>query len=181
MVLVKTLIFIQKSNKHPQFDSDEGIKRRGLLEILTNRFLNEDDYNMLENKNGFFKRDKDLNNKFIESDEYKMAFINLILPYAVSYYQHGLIINDDVKKNFKNLCSENDMMSDFLSNNYITTYNDEDRVYKLDILAKYNSYYNTKCKFTDIISDIKRLLKYDRDKRIDGKKRDNYGYQTNRR
>lgn len=41
------------SNKDPIFESDEGFRRRGLLEILTNKFLEKTDYDKVKNKKEF--------------------------------------------------------------------------------------------------------------------------------
>lgn len=65
------------SNYDPNFKTDEGMKRRGFMSILTNKFVNEDSY---INKNGIYLLDNNFIDNF-DNINYKLAFIHLLLPY----------------------------------------------------------------------------------------------------
>ena len=59
------------SNFDPIFESDEGIKRRGLSLLFTNRFVDPNDYK--EGTKGIYKRNKNLLEEF--SNPIKTKFI----------------------------------------------------------------------------------------------------------
>lgn len=156
------------SNKDPVFDTDEGIARRGILEILKNRFYDKDKYDSIIDKSGIYIKDNSLDKKFL-CEPYAMAFISILLPYAKKYYEESLHIPKKIEKEFLNLCEDNDLMKLFIDKFYEQTGNDDDRVHKDDLVELYNYHYNTKHKWNYLMSDVKRLLTYDRVKRTDGK------------
>jgi hypothetical protein len=157
------------SNKDPKFDNDEGIKRRGLMEILTNKFVEKEEYDKNKDKSGYYIRDNELEKKF-EREEYKMAFINILIPYAKKYYEEGLKYPNIIRKTFGDLCDENDDMKVFIENYYEITNNENDKIHKDDFLETYNIHNKTKKKWNDIMSDVKRILTYKRDFQINGRK-----------
>src|SRR5690349_17947809 len=97
------------SNNDPLFNADEGMRRRGLLVELTNRFVDKATFDAAKAKKGLFVKQENLLEKFSD-DNYKHAFISLILPYCQRYYKQGLVVPAVVKKNFDALCAENDDM-----------------------------------------------------------------------
>ena len=156
------------SNKDPIFDCDQGVLRRGLLEILTNKFVEAPDYD--KSKKGLYIRDKNLENKFKYNDIYKLAFIKLLIPYAKKYYDMGLDMTNvpDLKNGFKNLCDDNDQMKMFIEEYFDVTSSDEDRIHRDNFVQIYNNHYNTKHRWNYLMSDVKRILVYDRQKRVNG-------------
>jgi phage/plasmid-associated DNA primase len=158
------------SNNDPVFDNDEGIRRRGLLEILTNKFIDEADYDKLDNKKGTYVVDRNLINELKENDAYKIEFFNLLLPYAIKYYKDGLIIPKIVKDGFDNLCIDNDQMAQFIDANFEQTNHNNDKVSKEEFLKLYNVHYNTKLRWNVLMSDVKRLLTYDRNRYVNGQR-----------
>lgn len=157
------------SNKDPKFDTDEGVRRRGLLEKFNNKFLDKKDYMKRKNEKGIYEKDNQLDEKF-NKEEYKMGFVNLLIPYGEKYYESGLYIPDSIKENFNELCDDNDPIYEFLTERYEITKDENDKIHKDDFLSKYNEYYKSKCTFNQISSDIKRYLTYDREKRMDKKR-----------
>jgi phage/plasmid-associated DNA primase len=158
------------SNKDPNFESDEGMKRRGLLVTLTNRFLDKREYDSLQDKTGVYLRDTKLDSKFEYNDDYKMAFISILIPYAKKYYDTDeLYTTVDVKEGFINLCNDNDMMKTFIEDYIIITNNQEDKMHRDKFTEYYNAAYNTRYKWSSLMSDVKRYLTYNRQIRSDNK------------
>lgn len=149
-IIVQGKLYIT-SNNDPRFITDNGIIRRGLEEVLTNKFLKEEDYEKEKNKKGIYKRDQDFDNKFMNNNNYKMEFIRILLPHAKQYYEKGLIIPQKIKKNFKELCEENDLMKTFVDNNFEITNDTSDRIHKDDFVEIYNEINKTKLNWTHII------------------------------
>ncbi|ARF10103.1 DNA primase [Indivirus ILV1] len=158
------------SNNDPRFITDSGVLRRGIEIILKNRFLSEDDYNESKNKKGIYKKDPNFDEKFQLNNEYKMEFIRILLPYAKKYYdEKKLTIPNNIKKNFKELCDENDAMKTFIDKYYEQTNNDDDRIHKNDFVDLYNQDNKTKLSWAHLMSDAKRLgLIYKNDGRVKG-------------
>jgi hypothetical protein len=157
-------------NKDMNFDTDEGMKRRGIVANLTNKFIDKYDYDKLNDKRGNYIKDTKLMNNFETNNEYKMAFIHLLLPYAKKYYAGEFSVPKSLTEKFKELCDDNDCMKTFITETFDITGNDTDRIYKDDFLMMYNAHYNTKHNWPFLLSDVKRLLTYDRHKRAGGNK-----------
>lgn len=152
------------SNHNPKFSTDAGMKRRGLMMTLTNKFVEKDDYNPSEK--GTYVKDKRLLDMF-QTDECKLAFFSLLLEYSKKFYAKELSIPKSVKDQFSDLCHENDKMTDFIDCKVEITNNDKDRIYKDEFLMLYNLHYKVNCNWATILSDVKRCgLKYDREKHI---------------
>jgi hypothetical protein len=156
-------------NNDPLFNADEGIKRRGLLVELTNRFVDKEAHDKANSKKGLFIKDDTLIEKF-KDDNYKRAFIALLLPYCRQYYTQGLSVPAAVKKNFDSLCAENDDMSTFIEEFIDITDNDDDRIHKDEFLSAWNSRFGTKISWAYLLSDIKRKLRCDKEKRKGNRK-----------
>lgn len=158
----------------PNFITDEGIRRRGQMQELTNKFILERDYNKLSNKTGVFVARTNLMVMF-NKPEYKNAFAHLIIQYSTQYYTQGLVVSESLSLDFSELCKENDIMSSFLDKYYTRTYKDTDRVHKDDILKSYQAFTkNTSITWINVLSDIKRItpvLVYNRQARESGGKK----------
>ncbi|AYV76838.1 MAG: DNA primase [Barrevirus sp.] len=152
------------SNKDPVFDTDEGMKRRGLLVTLTNKFYKTNKYNKNKDKKGVYLEDKTIDDKFM-TEPYAMAFISILIPYAKKYYEGKFIVPNDIEDDFENLCDENDTMKSFIETHYEITGSDADRIHKDDFVKTYNFYNGTKHTWAILMSDAKRHLTYDRCKR----------------
>lgn len=149
------------SNSDPIFDNDAGIRRRGLLSVLTNKFVTQNEYENSKNKKGYYLRDGELVDKFITSDNHKIAFFHLLLPHVIYYYKHKSIkIPKFIEEGFEDLCKENDPMAQFIEEHYIVTDDDNDRIHKNDFLQLYNDHYGTNLRWNVVISDVKRLLTF---------------------
>ena len=158
------------TNNSPVFDTDNGILRRGILIECNNKFVDKDTYDKLKHKKGIYLKDERIMDLF-DVDEYKRAFINLLIPHAVNYYKYGLQVPKKINNCFKELCEENDTMKSFIDSQFEITHNDSDRIGKDDFLLLYNEIHKCKLTFRHLLSDIKRLnIEYDRQKRWKGKK-----------
>ncbi len=156
------------SNHSPNFNTDQGLRRRGLLAEFKNEFLDSDEYEKRKKEKGIYKADVNLYKKF-ERLEYKLAFLNIILPYSKKYYEKGLIISKQIKEDFKNLCNDNDEIKTFIDDNFTRTDKSSDVVNKNEILELKNSLSKNKMTWQYILSDLKRLrLDYNKDKMKDG-------------
>ena len=152
------------SNKDPIFNTDAGFKRRGLLEILKNRFLEREDYNKNKGE-GIYLRDSALESKF-DNDVYKLTFVQILLTFAKKYYENGLNIPNIVKNEFADLCDDNDTLLTFINEMFDITNNKDDYISKDDFVFYYDNYYGINIKWKSLMSDVKRLLTYDRGKRV---------------
>ena len=158
------------SNQVIRFNTDSGLKRRGLLLELNNLFLEAKKYETYKGKKGVYKIDQELIKNFETNDLYKLSFVQLIIPYAINYYKNGLEYPERIKKAFDELCEENDVMASFIDQYYDITDDDKDFVYKDDFLELYNNHTCSRYKWDFVLSDIKRLLKYDRSLQRNGKR-----------
>ena len=153
------------TNFTPNFQTDNGMMRRGVLLNHHNRFVDEDEYQ--KGIDGLYLKDKYLLDKFNE-DKYKLSFFKLLLPYAIEYYKKGLVIPKSLTENFKELCKENDKMKDFIDFYFVKTNDDKDRIYKDEFKDMYNNHYKIKTDWINILSDLKRCnISYDRQKRAE--------------
>lgn len=163
---------ISCSNKIPTFPPDNGVIRRCSLFNLTNKFVDKEEYDKLENKKGYYIKDKELLSLFEKDDSYKLAFFHILLSYAMKWYKTKLQLNPRFKEQWKEVCDENDRMKSFIEKKYIQTGLDQDRISKEEFTEAYNTYIGNKTnklRWAFLLSDIKRLgIKYDRQKRAGG-------------
>jgi hypothetical protein len=147
------------SNNNINFDTDNGIERRGLLQELTNRFLVKNVYDeSIKNKEkGTYLLDNSLMDSFKKSD-FKLSFFQILLPYAQKYYSSGLGISEAMRKPFQELCEDNDKMKEFINDNFIITKDSKDKIHKDTFLEMYRYVSNLKnISWQNILNDIKRL------------------------
>lgn len=157
------------SNTDPKFSTDSGIKRRGRVVILQNKFLSKTDKTYKEGLKGVYLQDENFDKKFKENVKYKMEFIRILMKYAKIYYEEGLKLDDSYKSQFEELCEDNDNMRAFLNRYYEVTHDIVDKISKDDFVDHYNFINKTKLKWTHLMSDVKRVgLIYDRRKMING-------------
>jgi hypothetical protein len=158
------------SNNDLNFDTDEGMKRRGLMEELTNKFLAKREYDKQKNNKGIYLLDSSIID-YIKTIEFKQAFFQILLPYAVKYYQQGLTNTKILRDNFTELCEENDKVKDFINQQYCQTNNDKDRVFKEDFVEGYRIFSGLKhITWTNILNDVKRLgISYNRQAKLQGR------------
>jgi len=155
-------------NKPPEFASDNGIKRRGIVCEYKNQFV--DDPEHVDEKKGIYLANKDLKLLF-KTESYKNALIHILLPYTILYYKDGFKVPKEYKTLFNDLCDENDVVKAFIDDNFVKTNNDNDRVAKDDFTKFYNQHTKSNCKFINILNDVKRLgLTYKKDLRVNGKR-----------
>jgi hypothetical protein len=140
------------SNHIPKFENDKGILRRGLMAELTNCFLDEHEY---KKKKGTYLLDNTLLMKF-NDEKYKQSFFNILLNYSIQYYKNGLLIFDDLKSGFKEICQENDKMASFIESMFIITDDPNDRIYKEHLVLLYNEKYNLRKDWQTLITDVKK-------------------------
>lgn len=137
----------------PQFKPNEALKRRGLCIKHNNQFSEKDVY------------DKN-------SDEYKLALFHVLLPYCNRYYESKFttVNMDSLYQTWTNLCFENNPISTFITNKYVITNNDNDRIYKKDLLKAYQEFSGLPdYSWLVFLNDCQRVgLKYDRFKRVNG-------------
>ena len=153
------------SNSDPNFKSDKGMMRRGILVNHTNEFYDKEDHDKCNNKKGVYVKDKWILEKY-KKEEYKNALFHLLLPYSMSFYSNGLKIPKLFREGFKQLCEENDKMKDFIDSKLTITGDSNDRIYKEDFKTVYNQHCKLNFSWIHILSDIKRTgLNYDCEKK----------------
>lgn len=150
------------SNIDPSFDTDEGIRRREILETLYNKFVPKDEYESTTNKIRLYIRDTDLKKNF-DTPEYQLTFIQLLIPYACAYYESGLIIPQSLDEQFNTLCDENDEIKTFIDQ-YIT--HDKYSCISKDVfITEFNKKMNTQFTLNYLIRKSKTHSTYQKDKR----------------
>jgi len=163
-IMFKLLFF---SNNLMNFDSDSGIKRRMITLYFNSKFVDAEDYDreVVSYTNGsVFLKDKKLLTKF-DDDEFKNAFVHIIISKAKEYFDNGIVVPDKYKQITTDLCEENDKMMTFIENNLDKTNDTNDIIAKDEFKNLYNAY--TKCNhaWTTVLSDIKRCnLTYNKDR-----------------
>ena len=154
------------SNHMLRFNTDPGIARRLICMEFNSRFAEPDEYEKekeeYKDRNVFIK-DKDVNTNIDKNDDYKNAFANLIIEYAMKFYENGLTVPEKFEKASKELCDENDKMKQFLNDNFDITKNEDDRISKKEFHEMYINATGLKLSdWSGLLSDIKRLnLQYD--------------------
>lgn len=152
------------ANSHPNLDADEGVARRGLLEEFRNRFIDEPEYNKLDNKKGHYIKDRTLATEWFKTDLFRLSYFQIVLPYAVDYYQNGLQNVNLVKQQFKDIIQESDKFKEYVEANYEKTGNRSDKIHKDQFLNAYKQFANLQhLSWMTLLNDIKRIqLEYDR-------------------
>jgi P4 family phage/plasmid primase-like protien len=154
------------SNHMLRFNTDPGIARRLICMEFNTRFSEPSEYE--KEKEEFkdrhvFEKDLSLIHNFENNIDYKNAFANLIIQYAMKYYEtNTLNIPQKFKDATEELCHENDKMKQFLEDKFEITRSDEDRICKEEFHKMYIDYTGLKMiEWGYILSDIKRLnLRY---------------------
>jgi len=160
-------------NMSPNFDSDEGMKRRGCLQNLCTKFCekNTDAWKDAVSKNHrVYECDKSLAQRFTTL-VYQLSFIQILLPYASDYIKNGLQLSNELTSSFKDLCQDNDKVQDFINGNYTITNNPKDKIHKDDFLESYRIFSNLKfIAWSHLLNDVKRLgLNYQKNLSTKGK------------
>ena len=164
--------FLCTSNKPVRFnDVDEGWSRRGWLQELMNKFMEETQYNKeMKKKNPqerIFIKDKKLTLKCKE-DDFKLAFFHILLPYSMNFLNNGMTDCSRLEKEWGKVCKSNDDLSIFVEAHYIITDNDNDFISKEDFLIAYKQYHGQQhVTWQQIVNkDFKRIgLIYDRNRK----------------
>lgn len=149
------------SNYNLNFDTDNGIKRRGLMQNMSNKFLDKDEYDAYTDSDkgkGIYLKDLQVLNR-MKSDKHKNEFVNILLPFTQIYYKHGLHTSMKIQAEFTQLCSENDKMSYFIEKNFEKTNKEEDRIQKDDFVKLYreNNIEQKAISWKTLLNDVKRL------------------------
>ena len=153
------------SNHDPNFKADEGMSRRGILVNHTNKFYDDEDYETVKNNKGVYLKNKWILEKY-KKEEYKNALFHLLVTYAQKFYKSGLKIPKQFRDGFKDLCSENDKMKDFIESKLSITGDTNDRIHKEEFKILFNMHTKLNFSWIHILSDIKRTkLIYDSEKK----------------
>lgn len=116
------------SNYDPNFDNDEGIKRRGKLQQYESKFVKHSD---VDEKNHKYLGVEGIENMFNDA-KYKNAYFHLLLKYS------NLLIPKENEEAFKDTIEEGDTILDEINENFEITNNAEDKLsYKIDIVGAF--------------------------------------------
>ena len=153
------------SNHDPNFEVDNGIKKRGYAIELKNEFVEKAN---VDEKNGKYLDDANFLEKF-DKIEYKMTFVKILLKYTKLFYINNVVNPPQkVKDVFKEVCENNDKMSIFLEENFDITLCVDDVIPKQIFMDMWLEAGN-KEDFKKVSSNIKRFkLSYDKAKKNKG-------------
>jgi phage/plasmid-associated DNA primase len=116
------------SNYDPNFDNDEGIKRRGKLQYYESKFHKQKDTHLINEETHNYIAIEGFENKFDDA-LYKNAYFHLLLKYDT------LIVPSINEEAFKDTIEEGDVILDEIKENFIITKNPDDRLsYKMDLV-----------------------------------------------
>jgi phage/plasmid-associated DNA primase len=130
------------SNYDPNFDNDNGIKRRGKLQHYRSQFVKSD---MVNEANHKYLKVEGFENRF-ENVSYKNAYFHLLLKHKT------LVVPQENEEEFANVVENNDEMLDFIEEHFEITGNNEDRELKKEIESRFG-----KEKTKQIIEKLKTL------------------------
>jgi hypothetical protein len=142
------------------------------MAIFKNKFLDKDDYDKETEKEGMYIKNTNLLKIFQTNNDYKLAFVHILIPYAKKYYDDdGIKIPDFIKQNFKSITDENDPLCSFLKDYYKITNDSDDRIHKDEFLDNYNLITKQKEKWPSLLSNLKsKKIKYEKDFKLNGKR-----------
>ena len=129
------------ANHHPKCGKiDDGLKRRGLFVELKNKFIPQQQYDELEDKKGNYVINRNIRD-LMNTDEYKLAFFQLLLPHAIEYWK-----TNDVKhahifhKGWKAMVDTADKFQNFIDSMCEITKDDTDRIHKNEFLSAFRTF-----------------------------------------
>lgn len=140
------------SNKDINVDVDKGVLRRGMMEYYESQFVDHPDPN--SNPPQFLKVDK-LEKRFLQQ-RYRRAYLELLLPHVVSYYQDGLYIPAFAGQQFESVTNEYDAFKTSLFD-VCEPGTAQDRVWKDDIVDALKGSLGRGWTWTKVLPEIKRL------------------------
>jgi hypothetical protein len=151
------------SNVDPVFISDEGFRRRGIMEILKNKFVYPSEMKRMKNKENVFEKDAKLSSNF-DTNEYKLAFVQLLIPYAHKFYKEHLKVPKELRANFDELCDDNDVFKLFIDEFVII--DPKSSVARNVFVTKFNAEMNKNYSDNFITRQMKKYCTYNRNQRI---------------
>lgn len=163
------------ANTNPNYQNiDGGIRRRLLVSLHKNRWLEQDEIDRRrakgEDVSNIKVPDPKLLHKFDE-ESYKLAYFQILLPHAIAYYQKGLVICASMREETNNLVEDNDTMGEFLENCVEKTNNDDDKIGKDDFYMRYKLDVDIKAVWSSVLSHAQRSgLVYSRSKTVGNRK-----------
>ena len=153
------------ANCTPKFEGDAGMDRRGLLLEHTNQFLDPIRFKQEQKKNpekinkSIFLGDPTLISKFSKS-EYKLALLQILLPYAKMFYEKNTCDNwIPYINNWAKCCHSNDRVTVYVDECYqITNDHKNDKVTKDFFIHEYEKFYKlNNIGWPKLLNDVKRL------------------------
>jgi phage/plasmid-associated DNA primase len=155
------------SNYDPNLKNDCGVARRALIQMYESRFVSDPD----PTRTHEYPLDVALKTE-VQQTPFKLAYLYVLLPFVVRYFQHGLYVPKSVTKHFSQIADEYDAVKSAIYEVCDRTDNAEDRVSKGELLKAVNGGLGKTLSWTGFLPEIKRLrLEYDRGKRAGGQKR----------
>jgi hypothetical protein len=156
------------SNKDMNVEADRGILRRGLVQHYTSQFVTHPDP-MVPNQFTLFR---DTEKNFQTDDDFKRAYLWVLLPYVIGYYGRccALDIPSFATEQFRAIAEEYDSFKNALMEICIDGCAD-DRIYKDDLVQELQEKLKRKnLTFNQVLVELKRLgYKYECQKRVKSK------------
>jgi hypothetical protein len=170
------------SNVDPNFGNvDKGILRRGLMIKYNQRFLPKDKYEeeLKSGKKNINLRINDIEELF-ESEEYKNAYLHLLLPFVVKFFNKEFTIPENIKNKFIETAEEYDTFKNIIDKYFTITDIEEDRIHKDEYIEIIRGEFEKNVSWTYILSETKRIgLTYNKDYKINKQKGVILGIQKN--
>ncbi len=147
------------SNKDPNANADKGLLRRGMVAHYTSKFVSDPGEHPAPN---VFKKTGEVDVLFLQED-FRRAYLWMLLPHVVRYYQEGLVVPQFAVQQFKDVVDQYDAFQTALYE-MCEEGTEEDRVCKDDLVEALKTKMGGATKWErHVLPELKRLgLKYER-------------------
>lgn len=146
------------SNTDLNVNFDGGIRRRGGLQYYGSEFVDPAILAAIlpsERKLNQFPLIPDLEKEFLKSNM-KLAYLWVLLPFVVKFYQMGFVLPSFAKDNFSSIAVEYDELSNALDEICIQG-NEDDKVWKDDLVEQLSFKMNKTIAWDTVLPELKRL------------------------
>ena len=119
-------------------------------------------------KNFFNVRIDDIEDLF-NNEKYKNAYLHLLLPFVVKFFNKEFIIPENIKNKFVETTEEYDTFKNIIDKYFTITDDEEDRIHKNEYIEIIRGEMEKNVSWKYILSETKRIgLNYNRQMRING-------------
>ena len=103
------------------------------------------------------------------NEKYKNAYLHLLLPFIVKFFNKKFIIPENIKNKFVETAEDYDTFKNIIDKYFTVTDDEEDRIHKTEYIEIIRDEMEKNVSWKYILSETKRIgLNYNRGLRING-------------